>query len=316
MKSAFFAVAFLLGVSNLAYAAGFDCAKARTAREGAVCADPQLGALDAEMARRYDAAMKSLSPEGGRALRAGQLEWLRFVDDLVDGKWEKTPYAPSLRSRYEARNAQLKDAVRKIGPYVFERVDHFAVADTADDHRPVETQVADPRIDAPDTEAVRTWNRLVAEKPGRDADDNCDDTVDFTLASATPKLISYRREDEMYCHGGAHPFGGGKGINIIMVPAVRPMTVTDLFGQAQGWRRYLSDRAYAVLHKKAAGEIDRQAVVKVATDANNWTLRGDALRITVNEYDVLSYADGETEIDIPWRDLKPYLAPDAPVPHP
>jgi hypothetical protein len=54
-------------------------------------------------------------------------------------------------------------------------------------------------------------------------------------------------------------------------------------------------------------------VEDAATDIRNWTLPQDGLLITFDPYVVLGYASGTTEVVIPWRDLQPFLAPNAPI---
>ena len=55
----------------------FDCAKAATAIEMTICADPQLAADDALMARLYAAARVSAFGSGPSNVTAGQRQWLK-----------------------------------------------------------------------------------------------------------------------------------------------------------------------------------------------------------------------------------------------
>ncbi|KIH84132.1 hypothetical protein UCMB321_2132 [Pseudomonas batumici] len=81
------------------------------------------------------------------------------------------------------------------------------------------------------------------------------------------------------------------------------------------WKDFLTDRSYEVIEKKADGaQVERKQVERVATNIHDWTLTQDGLLITINPYAVLAYAFGTTEVIIPWRDLKPFLAPNAPIP--
>jgi uncharacterized protein YecT (DUF1311 family) len=84
-------------------AASFDCAKAATAVEKAICADPGLSQADERMAEAYGQAMAaSLAP---RTLRTDQIRWLAGRDsgNTLDG----------LRESYDRRIALLGEEAGK-----------------------------------------------------------------------------------------------------------------------------------------------------------------------------------------------------------
>jgi uncharacterized protein len=61
--------------SGLASAASFDCSKASSPYEKAVCANPNLSSLDEQLAGAYkDARTKSSDPEG---LKREQIDWIK-----------------------------------------------------------------------------------------------------------------------------------------------------------------------------------------------------------------------------------------------
>ncbi|WP_273826163.1 lysozyme inhibitor LprI family protein [Pseudomonas asplenii] len=67
----------LLGAGTPAVAASFDCQKASTAVEKAICASPELSGLDGALGAYYSKAMATLAPEAGEALRNDQRTWLQ-----------------------------------------------------------------------------------------------------------------------------------------------------------------------------------------------------------------------------------------------
>nr|WP_157504146.1 lysozyme inhibitor LprI family protein [Luteibacter rhizovicinus] len=73
-------VAVLLVAPLVAHAAGFDCAKARTPSEKAVCASPKLSALDGKLADAFLTALKN-HPDKADALKLDQRHWLASRDD-------------------------------------------------------------------------------------------------------------------------------------------------------------------------------------------------------------------------------------------
>jgi glucose/arabinose dehydrogenase/uncharacterized protein YecT (DUF1311 family) len=83
-----------------AHTASFDCARASTAIEKSICADPLLSRLDEQLDDAYRAAQKRT--ESRRALRDAQRIWLsRRRDNCRD--------ATCLRAAYEVRIAALLD---------------------------------------------------------------------------------------------------------------------------------------------------------------------------------------------------------------
>ncbi|MFZ6768632.1 lysozyme inhibitor LprI family protein [Undibacterium sp. Di26W] len=70
-----------LVTSSSTQAASFDCAKARTPTEKAICAEPSLSSLDTEVGQAFKAA-QALWPAGNWKdfLRAEQREWLKTRD--------------------------------------------------------------------------------------------------------------------------------------------------------------------------------------------------------------------------------------------
>jgi len=68
---------FLLALSYCARAASFDCSKAKTPQEKAICASPELSAADDRMAAQYREILRTASPEAATEIREDQLAWLR-----------------------------------------------------------------------------------------------------------------------------------------------------------------------------------------------------------------------------------------------
>jgi uncharacterized protein YecT (DUF1311 family) len=75
-------VALLLAAPLAAHAAGFDCAKAGSPSEKAVCASPKLSALDGKLADAFRTALNN-HPDKADALKLDQRHWLASRDDLA-----------------------------------------------------------------------------------------------------------------------------------------------------------------------------------------------------------------------------------------
>lgn len=85
----------------------FDCAKARTGAEKAICANPQLAALDVSIARRYSEARKSLDATTAEALLQDQRYFTKVRDDAFEKPFDKDKPIEELASRLKYRDAFL-----------------------------------------------------------------------------------------------------------------------------------------------------------------------------------------------------------------
>jgi len=74
--------ALLLATPLMAHAASFDCAKAATPSEKAVCASPRISTLDGKLADAFRTALKS-HPDKADALKLDQRHWLATRDDTA-----------------------------------------------------------------------------------------------------------------------------------------------------------------------------------------------------------------------------------------
>lgn len=101
----------LLIAATQSLAAGFDCAKAATAVEKRICANPELSKLDDQLAKAY-------KPEGEAAdfERAIQRRWLKERNKCADDACLQAAYAERLR---QLRRQPLNDADTISGDYGF-----------------------------------------------------------------------------------------------------------------------------------------------------------------------------------------------------
>jgi uncharacterized protein len=81
-------------------AASFDCAKAASRIEKAICADAGLSALDEHLGRFYFAARERLA-ENASCVAADQREWLRRRNACADGACLKKTYLERLAELVE-----------------------------------------------------------------------------------------------------------------------------------------------------------------------------------------------------------------------
>lgn len=98
-----------------AYAASFNCSKAGTAVEKAICADPELSDLDERLGASYKKALSTAANES--ELRTAQKDWLKNVRNKCSG-------AACLKQAYAARVSELNE-VTTTSPKLLSVAGHY-----------------------------------------------------------------------------------------------------------------------------------------------------------------------------------------------
>jgi len=98
MKRMIYVILGCLALMTTAWAASFDCAKAKTRVEKIICEDAALSKLDEEMNVAYKTALQD--EKQANAIKQAQKQWMKERNDCSD--------AECVRSAYENRNEQLR----------------------------------------------------------------------------------------------------------------------------------------------------------------------------------------------------------------
>jgi uncharacterized protein len=91
MKSPFI-IAMLIFSSPIVLAASFDCKKASTFVEKAICSDPLLGKFDDALSVNYKGMLASDFGGSKKSLKDEQLKWLANRNKCTDNKCLDTEY--------------------------------------------------------------------------------------------------------------------------------------------------------------------------------------------------------------------------------
>jgi uncharacterized protein len=314
----------LLAWSSPSYAASFDCAKATQPAERLICADSALSSLDEAMAAEYSRARMAVSEDGRKQLRDNQRSWLKYVSATCTKSREALQ---CMRDAYQSRHDSLKKVPVIRGTFTFIPVEDFGVRKSpADDDAGLVTGWTItlqryPRIDNPATPEARGWNAYIAAKnttpeqppaPGED-DAEIDYQEGFHIHSASPALISMSIEGYVYPHGAAHGTEGAQTSNYLL-PQARELAPADLFHPDRGWQTFLTTRCFTALTAQAESDqwtldaASPAALTNTASDPENWEITETALTIRFPVYEVGPYSASMPKVEIPWADLKPYLA--------
>lgn len=270
------------------------------------------------LAKKYQNALKSLSPEGQSILRDGQRRWLRYAKQACFDYGKSEKQVDCIKSLMDDRTGDMNLAATKIGPYIFSRIDYFYTSPDKehDDYSAYRGQVTYLRIDAPISAESQAWNKSVGnEKPnffhgicdGSEGDVGSSQTVTF----ATDHIISVRFSNWFYCHGAPHGYPHSENKIYVLSPTLHRMTVEDIFKKESLWSDFITDRCMTA--EKAAEpsfNTDRDTVKKSATDIDNWSFDTKGLAVNFNPYTIGGYVGFEPQVIIPWKDLKPFLTPD------
>jgi uncharacterized protein len=311
------AAAALPSLAQAGEGPSFDCAKAKAPSEKMICSDPKLAALDRAVADTYRADLARISEEGRAELLRDQRDWLASVRTCSQ---ERDPLYDAAKScfttNYEDRLRHLKAAVQVTGGLTFRGVvisRGGKVKDADGDAGTWSVDVFYPVIDQPKTPAERAFNahmKSMAETRSDIGDDSAvvsqflyDDIV------ATPRLISVDATsgaDE----GGTHGLYDTEMLHWLL-PEQRELKADDVFKKGTPWKAVLQKRCFAAVAH--FGFVEKAADLEVS-DPAGWRFDAKGLTVIFGHYAVASYADGEQEVTIPWKVLKPFLVPGAPVP--
>jgi uncharacterized protein YecT (DUF1311 family) len=111
----FLAILFFLSVAQIINAASFDCSKASTNIEKAVCSNNFLGTLDSEMALVYKQLKSTLPPDQWQNVKAAQISWLKNRESICPDA-ETDCLSRLFRQRIDALTAAKNQSVENALP--------------------------------------------------------------------------------------------------------------------------------------------------------------------------------------------------------
>lgn len=319
--------AMLLTTPGLA--ASFDCNKAATPLEYAICGDPDLSRADEDMDRAFSAARSNLSKLGSAVVLDNQRRWIDFVsractedaEPRTSGRYDEDGIA-CLATLFDNR-ARALGAIGPVGGLTVYPIDWFgAVADPNPEpwSMVATTVVSYAQLDGPGAE-IRAFNSFVqaiAEPTLAPViDGQQDDTANYDTAigvnAVTPHLISLIIDEYFYAHGAAH---GNYAITYahFLRGAQRALVAGDVFAGST-WADELAprviDRLAATLAEET-GETDMlweelDGLEQAIADPARWDIQPDGIAFQFQPYEVTAYAYGAPKALLSWAELSPWL---------
>lgn len=322
------AAALALSLFAAGPAAAFDCARATTKSETAICASPEALAADADLGKSYAGLLNGMEPSQRPQLAAAQLAWLRRRDDACAGDdiaAKGVCLARVTRERalfLAGRPLAGPGAPGRLGPWF--RVEKGGKGKAAIDFELL-------KFFAPARPAERAFNaaalRLTQDAQQPEADDPAADRYAYELTMrlhyASPRLISAVVEGYSDT-GGAHPNSFTSAINID-VETGRELTLDDLLDPASA-RKVFSLCAGQVEAQKRdrlgadapVGAADLKKLAADVAEASHaltvWRFGPDKASLVYDPYAVGSYAEGAYACDIPYATLRPLAKAGFPLP--
>ncbi len=318
-----------------AAAASFDCARAGTTIEKAICGNAALSHTDETMAVAYATAVGGLSDAATAVMRRGQRNWLSYLnavcadDMLPDYDTLEATRIDCITTQYDQRIRQL-EASRMIGGLRFFVEDRYlTLPDTTGDSwaKIATKELSIARLDGDDALA-KAFNDYVASEaayadaffdpdaPGNDDINNASETMDnsatFKVDDVTDTRISLEVNDYWYGHGAAH---GNYAITYLhfLRDKNRPMVAEDLFA-GEGWQDKLAQMAFDLIAPQIGDMglfVDGpDEIVEAVSSPDRWNFEERGLLIRFQPYEVTAYAAGAVSVIVPWTQLDAMLAED------
>ena len=315
-----------------AWAASFDCAKATTPFEHAICVDPGLSMKDEVMAKAFATALGGLSQPAEAELRDGQRDWLAFAQAsctndarlLTTGSYDEDQRT-CLAQVYDDRTSVLESS-RMISGMRFYPQTHYAVLpdvgpDASPDFPTATYDAALAQVDGSDT--AGGFNRFMVEQGAKlsgslldpavsgdlaKLDATVDVSTQLTVTEVTPKRISGTILTYQYNHGGAHG-GSYLGNFHYMREAGRGLVAADLF-KDNAWQKRLLDLSVKQLTADLGDALmldDPASLQEAVVDPERWRITEKGLEIQFEQYEVSAYANGAPTVTLPWNGLEDVL---------
>jgi uncharacterized protein len=314
--------------------------------EKAICGDARLSAADSSLGVAYRTDLAQLSSISIGALRADQVQWLSWVQQLChadDHAMQAPAMAACLMPLYGERIKLLRGAVVRRGGLSFlTRTQYLAAPDAGspsglEDHPGFGTLQASWPIADTDDDPWAAWNAAVEKrvlrmstpttpppagqpaKPLAWSDDLAaeqDTNVRALIKNIEKNRVTTGVSMDGMGHGAAHPFEMWETMTWVL-DAKHILRAEDVFGATTPWKDMLADACWkqivsgkqrANLYEQVNGPNAKQ-LREVIVNVGNWTLEHDGLHISYPEYSVSPRVAPMDDAVIPWNTLQNVLAP-------
>ena len=318
------ALVALLYIASPAVAASFDCSKAQSPFEQAICSSPEVSVQDETLAQAYATALGGLSTAAANEIKSAQRAWLDYAEHSCSDDAQPIAGAYTdeqkqcLATTYRNRIGDLETS-RMQGGYRFYPIDRYLVEQDTEALPEDFVKVADKqfqivKIDGGDVAEPfnAAIDAIIAEtqdvfEPGTTTIAAGDVTSDYDISTkvsgVTSQRISLVTNEYWYGHGAAH---GNYFITHrhFLLGEKRLLEASDLF--EGDWQEQLGQLALDGIKAKLGEDYfanSDEDVKVIAIDPLRWDFSDEGLVVQFNIYEVTAYAMGAPTLTIPWGDL-------------
>ena len=298
--------------------ASFDCSKASTVAEKAICADPKLAAADKAMGEAFTALLKKLAPAQQTALKADQVSWVTNRDGgcfqmTRDTLTQCLLTATNQRTNFLAGAGDNGAAgAPPLLPTYFNQSKKGAYDITI--AYPQFAPPAGPKFNAAVKDPIFGKNAVAEYQaaPAAGAPGNNFYQVTYDTTYLDPKLLSVTLQFGGYA-GGAHPDNWRVGL--LWNPADdKPIALTDFLADPAKGVPAVSALCKAQAEKDDWGLFDNPDFDTVVKDPKSWAIDKDGVTVMFDPYSVTPYVAGPHDCRLSYDDLKDLLKPGGPLP--
>lgn len=308
----------------------FDCSKAQSAVEKAICANDRLKASDDAMTAAYLALRNSLTGPDRKTLGMSQSKWVKAREDNC-GYQEGAELNTCVLDRTEERRRLLL-AEPESGPGTGSRLMPVFIQQDGDPHH-YDVDYTLIKFVKPATPGETLFNKevtkIIKAAPLKREAEAAPEGMTYmsymtlTLTYASPKFLSAQTDGYLFS-GGAHGNGGTSGITIDLVRGA-PMKTLDLFDNKaiEALKTDCVKQVLAQKKEKLEGEdfdpandplYSEQTVVEHLKSLDRWNFWQDKATVTFNAYAIGSYAEGPYICDFAMDHLRKLAKPGAALP--
>jgi uncharacterized protein YecT (DUF1311 family) len=323
-------LAGLLLTASIVPAQAFDCAKAKSAVEKAICGDPKLKAADDAMTAAYLALRDSLAGAERKGVGASQRKWVKSREDSC-GYQQGADLGRCLLGQTDERRLLLA-AEPETGPGTGSRMMPVFIQRDADPHH-YDVDFTLIKFVKPASKGEILFNNELskigkAAPLGRQSEAARDGMtyasyMAMTVTYASPKFLSAKTE-AWENSGGAHGNGGTSGITIDLQRGAE-MKPGDLFdGKAIATLKTdCVKQIFAQKKEKNDGQDFKPAddpnyqettIVEHLKSMDSWNFWKDKATVTFDAYAIGSYAEGQYTCDFATDEMKKLAKPGAVLP--
>lgn len=311
-------------------ASAFDCSKAQSNVEKAICADNKLKAVDDAMSAGYAALRDALTGPERKSLAAAQRKWLKSREDSC-GEQQGPELTKCILDDTEERR-RLFLAEPESGPGTGSRMVPVFIQQDPDPHH-FDIDYTLIKFASPKSPAEKLYNgevtKIAKTAPVKRQADAAPEGMNYAsyanmaVTYASPKLLSVKTESWENT-GGAHGNGGTSSINIDLARGAN-LKAGDLFDKKASAALKADCVKQIAVQKKEKNDgqdfdpandpnYQEKTVIERLAALDAWSFWQDKAVVTFNSYEIGSYAEGPYECDFPMDTLRKLAKPGAPLP--